>query len=96
MYAVYVIQHGVSKEIYIGYTTDLKTRLAQHNARGRKFTTREFGKWEYAYVELYRSEKDARIREQKLKRHGSGKRELLKRLRLSVLSLKTGAGYKIS
>ena len=85
MYAVYVIQHDVTKEIYIGYTSDLKARLAQHNARGKKFTTRKFGKWEYAYVELYRSEKDARTREQKLKNHGSGKHELLKRLTESVL-----------
>ena len=57
----------------------------RHNARGQKFTTRKLGTWEYAYVELYRSEKDARIRERKLKSHGSSKHELLKRLKNSVL-----------
>ena len=85
MHAVYVAQNDVSKEIYIGYTRDLKARLREHNARGQKFTTRKLGIWEYAYVELYRSEKDARTREQKLKNHGSGKQELLKRLQYSVL-----------
>ena len=85
MHAVYVIRNDVTREIYIGYTKDLKARLMQHNARGRKYTTRNFGKWEYVYVELYRSEQDARSREQKLKSHGSGKVELLKRIKQSML-----------
>ena len=85
MHAVYVVQNDVSKEIYIGYTSNLKARLAQHNAHRQKFTTRKLGTWEYAYVELYRSEDDARAREQKLKDHGSGKHELLKRLKRSLL-----------
>ncbi len=85
MFAVYVIQNDVTKELYVGWTKDLKARLAQHNANGRKFTTRTDGSWQYVYVELYRSEKDARIRERKLKSHGSGKHELFKRLQDSLL-----------
>lgn len=85
MYAIYLIQNDISKEIYIGSTSNLKARLAQHNARGKKFTTRHLGTWEYAYVELYRDQDDARAREQKLKKHGSGKHELLKRLKMSLL-----------
>ena len=85
MHAVYVIQNDVTKEIYIGHTNDLKARLVQHNARGKKFTTRNQGVWKYAYVELYRSKEDAEIRERKLKSHGSGKHELLKRLKRSLL-----------
>ena len=85
MHAMYVIQNNVSKEIYIGITKDLKARLAQHNARENKSTSREVGKWEYAYVELYRNEQDARIRERKLKHHGSAKHELLKRISRCVL-----------
>ena len=84
MHAVYVIQNDVTKEMYIGHTTDLKKRLATHYARGAKHTTRMNGSWKYIYVELYRHDDDARAREQKLKHHGSGKRELFKRLTKSV------------
>jgi len=82
---VYMIQHDVSKEIYIGYTTDLKARLRSHNARGRKSTTRTAGNWHFVYIELYRAEGDARDREGRLKNHGSGLRELKKRLTRSLL-----------
>ena len=85
MFAVYLIQNNITKEIYIGYTTDLKARLATHNSRGHKFTTRKNGEWKYVYVELYRDETDARVRENKLKGHGNAKHELLKRLEGSLL-----------
>lgn len=85
MYSVYVIQNDVTKETYIGYTSNLKARLTQHNARGRKATTRNSGTWKYVYVELYRDEHDARTRELKLKSHGSGKHELHKRIKRSLL-----------
>lgn len=85
MHAVYVIQNDVNKDIYIGYTRNVKARLAQHNAHENKSTNRKVGTWKFVYVELYRSEQDARSREQKLKNHGSGKHELLKRISRSVL-----------
>ena len=84
MYAVYVIQHDPSKEIYIGYTANLKARLANHNGGKSLYTKRVDGSWRYAYVELYRNASDARTRERKLKHHGSGKHELLKRIRRSL------------
>lgn len=96
MYAVYLIQNEASKELYIGYTRDIKARITQHNARLNKSTSREVGIWKYVYIELYRSEEDARARERKLKHHGSAKHELLKRLMKSVmLEPKTGAGRKV-
>ena len=85
MHYLYILQNDVSKELYIGYTTDLKARLRTHNARGRKATTRNDGKWHFVYVELYRAEHDARIREHRLKSHGSGLRELKKRIVRSLL-----------
>ena len=85
MHSVYVIQNDVTKEIYIGYTSDLKARLVSHNARGKKATTRNDGTWHYIYIELFRSENDAREREIKLKAHGSAKQKLLLRLRKSLL-----------
>lgn len=85
MYSVYVIQNDVTKEIYIGYTSDLKARLASHNSKGKKSTTRHRGEWKYIYVELFRMKDDARERESKLKAHGSAKQKLLLRIRKSLL-----------
>ena len=89
---VYVVQNDNDGEIYIGFTTDLKQRIFQHNRRGRKFTTRKSGEWKLVYAELYRSENDARNRESKLKQHGGGKRQLLKRIKNSLFEPKNGAG----
>lgn len=92
MFCVYVLQHKPSSEIYIGFTTDLKRRLSEHNNRGNKFTTRHDGKWKLVYAEAYASEKDAHEREAKLKQHGGSKRLLLKRIRRCLLEPKIGAG----
>ncbi|TSD03241.1 MAG: hypothetical protein Athens071416_302 [Parcubacteria group bacterium Athens0714_16] len=50
------------------------------------------GKWIIIYLEIFRNKKDAQERENKLKQHGGGKKELLKRLRYSLLEPKIGAG----
>lgn len=84
MHAVYVIQNDVTKETYIGHTSDLKTRIDAHNAGGKKATTRKEGTWHYVYIELFRSKDDAEERERKLKAHGSAKQKLLLRLRKSL------------
>ena len=88
MYMVYFLEHSGTKQSYIGYTTNLKRRVAEHNARGRKFTTRSVGEWILVYAEAYRDESDARERERKLKIHGSAMHSLLKRLKKSRLSQK--------
>ncbi len=85
MFYVYVIQNDVSKEIYIGFTHNIQQRVNTHNTKGNKSTLRKSGEWKLIYTEIYRSEKDARDRERKLKNHGSGKHELLKRLEKSLL-----------
>ena len=88
MKIVYVLEHSETRELYIGYTTDLKRRIREHNARGKKFTTRKSGQWILIYAEAYRNESDAREREGKLKIHGSAMSSLLKRLTKSRLSQK--------
>jgi len=92
MYVVYLIQNTGTKEKYFGVTTNLKQRVSQHNARGDKFTTRRQGTWILIYAEAYRAKEDAYKREQRLKRHASGKVELVKRLTNSLLNAKTGEG----
>ena len=80
MWVVYVIQNSGTKELYFGFTSNLKRRLGEHNAGKNISTKRNTGKWILIYAEAYRDKKDAFNREQRLKHHGSGKHELLKRL----------------
>ncbi len=61
MYYVYVIRNRKSRETYIGYSDDLKRRLREHKDKNP----------ELLYYEAYKSEKDARIREKKLKQRGT-------------------------
>ena len=90
MFYIYLLQNSKSGQIYIGYSSDLRTRVKAHNAKGKKFTTTTNGVWTLKYYEAYASKEDAMARERKLKQHGSGKHQLLKRLQ--SLKPKTGAG----
>ena len=76
MFYVYVLRSDDG--FYIGYSADLKNRLAQHNA-GRNTSTKG-RQWTLFYYEAYRSESAARKREGVLKGHGRSKQALLKRL----------------
>jgi len=71
------------KKIYIGSTNDLRKRLKEHNS-GKTYFTKQYTPWELIYYEAFKSEKDARLRESKLKQHGKGKQELKKRLKHSL------------
>jgi len=66
MWIIYLIQHTTTKEIYIGVTQDLQRRIKEHNAGGKKFTTRLSGEWILIYAEAYRCKEDALERERKL------------------------------
>ncbi len=65
MYYVYVLQNELKTKTYVGYTSDLKRRLKEHNESNKGYTGR--GKWGLIYYEAYLSEEDARERERKLK-----------------------------
>lgn len=82
MFYVYVIQNE-NAELYIGSTNDLKRRISEHNA-GKSFATRN-ATWALVYYEAFRSERDARDREYKLKYHGQAKRHLKDRIRNSLI-----------
>ncbi len=85
MYSVYVIQHSVTKQMYIGKTNDLKRRIQEHNANQQTATKRKSGNWILIYAEAYRVKVDADLRETKLKQHGSNKRWLKDRIKNSFL-----------
>ena len=78
MYHVYVIEAENNGKRYIGYTTDLKQRLADHN-RHKNISTAKGTKWKLIYCETYVHKMDALGREKFLK-SGSGWRFLKKQL----------------
>jgi len=65
-YYVYVIESLKNDELYVGYTVDLRKRLAEHN-RGLNFSTKPYMPWQLIHYEAYKSEKDAKRREKYLK-----------------------------
>lgn len=74
MYYVYLVKNRVKDEIYIGYTDDWERRFKEHKYKNP----------EVVYYEAYKSEKDARIREMKLKHHGQTKKRLKERIQYSL------------
>ncbi|OWK27243.1 MAG: hypothetical protein US76_02940 [Parcubacteria group bacterium GW2011_GWA2_38_13b] len=70
MYYVHLIRNKKTKNIYVGYTADLKRRIYEHKDKNP----------ELMYYEAYKNEKDARTREMKLKQYGQTTRRLKERL----------------
>jgi putative endonuclease len=83
MYYVYLMLEQKSKRIYIGYTSDLKQRIAKHQI-GKACQTTRSGNWQLVYYEAFCTKKDALKRERKLKYHGMTKRKLFERLSESL------------
>lgn len=81
MFYVYLLKDE-SNSIYYGSTTDLKRRIFKHN-NGEVFSTKGHV-WKLVYYEAFASEKDARLRESKLKQHGYSIRQLKERLKNSL------------
>ncbi len=84
MFYVYVIQSVKTKDLYFGFTADLDKRLSAHNQL--KNTSTKFGvPWEIVYIEGFKSEKDARRREQMLKHYGNARTHIKRRIKESLL-----------
>ncbi|MEK9174704.1 MAG: GIY-YIG nuclease family protein [Patescibacteria group bacterium] len=84
MYYVYIIQSSINEKLYFGRTSDLESRLKEHNS-GKNFSTKEGKPWSYVYVEGYKSEKDAVSRELKLKNYGNARTYVKRRIKNSML-----------
>ncbi len=79
MYYTYLLENQNDKSWYIGYSSDLKRRLAQHQSGQGGKTTSKKDKWVLIYYEAYLNKKDAEGRERFLK-SGSGRKYLKKQL----------------
>lgn len=69
MFSVYAIYN--SGKIYIGYTSDLCTRLQRHNGilknKNSSYTSKNKGFWELIYKEEFKTRQEAINREKELK-----------------------------
>ncbi len=83
MFYVYVLKSSKDKQLYIGYTKDLKQRLEKHNSK-KIFSTAKRTPLDLVYYEAFKSQQDATAREQKLKEFKSAYGQLKKRIALSL------------
>ena len=81
MHHVYLIENNARKR-YIGYTTDLRRRLIEHNNH-KNVSTAHGQKWKLIYCETYVNKMDALGREKFLKSE-AGWRFLKKQLRFYI------------
>ncbi len=78
MFYVYILQNR-NKQLYTGFTADLRKRFNEHNTKKSKYT-RWRGQYTLIYYEACLDEKDAKSREKYLK-SGMGKRYIKNRLK---------------
>jgi len=95
MHWVYMLYNPSTGKYYTGETNNLKRRLSEHRRGNNQSTKHKYADWRLVYAELHVDQNDARIRETKLKSHGSGIVEIRKRIKnsLEVVS-KTGDGER--
>lgn len=79
MYSVYVLRSQKDDNLYIGCTSNLKTRLEMHK-QGKVFSTKHRRPLGIVYKEEYADKYEAFKRERFYKT-AVGKRELLKRIK---------------
>ena len=81
MFYVYVIKNE-AKELYYGYSNNLRKRFFEHN-EGQSFSTKG-SKWRLVYYEAYFSKEDAYEREKQLKQYGQALAQLKRRIKKSL------------
>ncbi len=67
MFLVYVLYSPSANKFYVGYTSNLQSRLLSHNVDGTKDWTKRHRPWNLVYTESYESKSKALKREKELK-----------------------------
>ncbi len=83
MFYVYILKSKKDGKLYIGYTNDLKRRVEEHNS-GKNISTKSRRPFELVYYEAYKSDDDAKHREDMLKLFGHALGGLKRRIKLSL------------
>lgn len=84
MFYVYILKSTIDKQLYFGYTNDLKRRFEEHNA-GKTTSTKNRRPFVLMYYEAYHARVDAVRRERMLKLGGKALGQLKGRIRNSLL-----------
>lgn len=79
MFYIYILRSLKNDSLYIGYSTDWKKRVEEHN-KGKCKATRPFCPWKLIHIEAFLDRKDAKAREKYLK-SGWGRRSIKKMLK---------------
>jgi putative endonuclease len=72
MYYTYILYSKIRDRYYVGYTSDLVSRLEKHNS-GNSRSTKSGIPWKIVYYEEYKSKLDAMARERTIKNKKSKK-----------------------
>ncbi|MDO8435802.1 MAG: GIY-YIG nuclease family protein [bacterium] len=83
MFFVYILKSIKDRNLYIGYTNDLRKRLKEHNL-GLVRPTKSRKPLYFVYYEAYASKQDATKREHNLKLRAKALRQLKNRLEFSL------------
>ena len=75
MFYVYVLKSNDCKRIYIGFSSNIEKRLAEHNS-GKTKSTKPYSPWHLIYVESFELKVDALKRERQMKKSGTIRRQL--------------------
>ena len=86
MFYVYALLSDQNKDIYIGYSEDLKKRLTEHN-NGLVMPTKGYRPWKLVYYEAYIAKLDATKREVQLKKNHRSKKDLKIQISNSLKSM---------
>ncbi len=65
-YFVYVLKSEKAGSSYVGHTSNIERRVAEHN-RGESLSTRNKGPWKLVYKEEFRTRSEAIIKEKYFK-----------------------------
>ena len=86
MHYVYILKSSKDSKLYIGFSSDLRARIAEHG-RGNIFATKHRRPLKLVYYEAYDNEEDAKEREKSFKHSGSVYNGLRKRIKRSTGSV---------
>ncbi len=83
MFYFYVLKSTKDKNLYFGFTKDLKKRLIEHNS-GKEKSTQNRKPFKLVYYEAYLSEDEARNRERQIKHRAKALISLKQRIKKSI------------
>lgn len=74
MYFTYILKSQLIPKTYVGYTTNIKKRLEEHN-QGKSNFSQRYKPWRLIYLEEFNSKKEA-IRRERYFKTAAGRRWL--------------------